>query len=295
MADTDTLTRFLIDRTAVRGVHVRLQASWAEVRARAPAPPAAERLLGEALAAAALFCGHLKVEGRLSLQLRGTAALRTLFAECTSTGTLRGIVRTDATLHDGSGLGEAGPGAMLAITIETRPSDQREAQRYQGLVGLTADTLDAALVDYFRQSEQLPTALLLAADDQHAAGLMLQVLPQAGRGGDAWERIEALFGTLGPAELLATPGETLLWRLFNEEEVRLLSSQPLAFGCSCSAARVEAMLAGLGREEALAAASSGQAEVHCEFCGQTYRLEQAAVAAIFAPGRPLGPEPPDLQ
>ena len=184
---------------------------------------------------------------------------------------------------------------MLAITIETRPSDQREAQRYQGLVGLTADTLDAALVDYFRQSEQLPTALLLAADDQHAAGLMLQVLPEAGRGGDVWERIEALFGTLGPAELLATPGETLLWRLFNEEEVHLLSRQPLAFGCSCSAARVESMLAGLGREEALAAASSGQAEVHCEFCGQTYRLERAAIAAIFARTQPLGPELPGLQ
>lgn len=295
MADTDTLTRFLIDRTAVRGVHVRLRASWAEVRARAPAAPAAERLLGEALAAAALLCGHLKAEGRLSLQLRGTAALRMLFAECTSAGTLRGIARSGPAWPTDFSLRDAGPEAMLAITVETRPSDQREAQRYQSLVGLSADTLDAALVDYFRQSEQLPTALLLAADEQHAAGLMLQVLPEAGRGGDAWERIEALFGTLGPAELLATPGETLLWRLFHEDGVRLLSRQPLAFGCSCSAARVEAMLAGLGREEALAAAGSGQAEVHCEFCGQSYRLGRAEIAALFAQPRPLGPEPPGLQ
>lgn len=294
MATTDTLTRFLIDRTAVRGVHVRLDASWSEIRARAPAPPPAERLLGEAVAAAALFCGHLKVDGRLSLQLRGTTGLRTLFAECTSAGTVRGIARADDDLPVGFGPRDAGDGAMLAITIETRPPGQREVQRYQGLVGLDADTLDGALVGYFRQSEQLPTALLLAADHRHAAGLMLQVLPgENGATGD-WERVQALFGTLGPAELLATPGHDLLWRLFHEDGVRLLSEQPLGFGCSCSTARVEGMLVGLGRDEALAAAQDGHAEIHCEFCGRTYRLERAAIARLFD-GPPAADVAPGLQ
>lgn len=296
MARSDTLTRFLIDQTAVRGVHVRLDAGWAEVRARAPAPAPAERLLGEALAATALFCGHLKVEGRISLQLHGDAGLRTLFAECTSAGTLRGLARTDGPLPDDFGPRDTGAGALLAITIESRLPGQRESQRYQGLVGLDAERLDAALVDYFRQSEQLPTVLLLAADAQHAAGLMLQLLPEQGRGGEDWERVQALFGTLGAAELLATPGEELLWRLFHEDGVRLLSEQPLAFGCSCSQARVEAMLTGLGRDEALAAAASGNAEVQCEFCGKSYVLAQAAVAALFDDtDRTTGPEAPGLQ
>jgi molecular chaperone Hsp33 len=293
MAEADTLTRFLIDRTAVRGVHVRLAASWTEVRARAPAEPAAERLLGEALAATSLFCGHLKVEGRISLQLRGSAGLRTLFAECTSAGTLRGIARGTAALPPGFRLRDAGEDALLALTIETRPPGQREAQRYQGLVGLAADTLEAALVEYFRQSEQLPTVLLLAADQGHAAGLMLQVLPGSDGGAD-WERALALSATLGHAELLATPGEELLWRLFHEDGVRLLSQQPLAFGCSCSQARVEAMLVGLGRDEALAAATGGAAEVQCEFCGKAYRLPRASVAALFDAATPAAPAPPGL-
>ena len=294
MASTDTLTRFLIDRTAVRGVHVRLEAAWSEIRSRAPAPAPAERLLGEAVAAAALFCGHLKVEGRLSLQLRGTSGLRTLFAECTSAGTLRGIARADADLPQGFGPRDTGEGAMLAITIETCPPGQRDIQRYQGLVGLHAETLDGALVEYFRQSEQLPTALLLAADHRHVAGLMLQILPGETGAADDWERVQALFGTLGPAELLGTSGHDLLWRLFHEDGVRVLSEHPLAFGCSCSRERVEGMLVGLGRTEALAAAEDGHAEVHCEFCGRSYRMAREAIERLFE-GPPASPPAPGLQ
>ena len=172
---------------------------------------------------------------------------------------------------------------MLAITIETLPPGQREVQRYQGLVGLQEDTLSEALTGYFRQSEQLPTALLLAADGSRAAGLLLQLLPDADRDGDGWARVEALFGTLGSAELLAGPDTDLLWRLFHEDGVRLLPEQPLRFACSCSQARVEDMLRGLGETEALAAAESGEAQIHCEFCGKEYRLAKDAISALFTP------------
>lgn len=296
MPKPDTLTRFLIENTDVRGALVSLDASWQEVRRRAEYPEALAALLGEAAAAAALFCGHVKVEGRLSLQLRGTGAVRTLFAECTSQGTLRGLARHRGELPAMLGPQHFGEGSMLAITIETLPPGQREMQRYQGLVGLEAESLSAALTGYFRQSEQLPTALLLAADSQRAAGLLLQRLPNAEREGDGWTRVEALFGTLGAAELLAGPDTDLLWRLFHEDGVRLLSEQPLRFACSCSQARVEDMLRGLGETEATAAVQDGVAEIHCEFCGKAYRLAGAEVAALFASGRPANvPEAPGLQ
>jgi molecular chaperone Hsp33 len=283
MANTDTLTRFLIEDTGVRGVLVSLDATWQEIRARAEYPEAVAHLLGEAAAAAALFCGHVKVDGRLSLQLRGTGALRTLFAECTSQGTLRGLARHEGDLPAVLGPRDFGDGSMLAITIETLPPGQREVQRYQGLVGLQEDSLSEALTSYFRQSEQLPTALLLAADGSRAAGLLLQLLPDADRDGDGWARVEALFGTLGTAELLAGPDTDLLWRLFHEDGVRLLSEQPLRFACSCSQARVEDMLRGLGEAEALAAAEEGEARIHCEFCGKEYRLTSSAIRALFVP------------
>lgn len=285
-ADTtpDRLTRFLLEQAGVRGVHVRLDDTWAQIRARAEYPDDVAGLLGEAVAASALFTGHVKVDGRLSVHLRGTGALRTLFAECTGAGTLRGI----ATLAEGElpgahSLGSLGADAVLAITIENPGVRGQEPARYQGLVGLDADTLSAAFEGYFRQSEQLPTRLLLAASGERVAGLMLQKLPVDEGDLDGWERASALFETLAAPELLATPAETLLHRLFHEDGVRVLGDKPLQFACSCSRERVSSMLESLGEEEAQAAAegNAGIAEIRCEFCGETYRYTAEEIAGLF--------------
>lgn len=283
--DDDRLTRFMIEAAGVRGVHVRLHETWRQILERAQYPAAAAELLGEASAAAALFTGHTKVDGRLSVQLRGEGALRTLFAECTAAGTLRGIVQLDEAGGEVSrDLRALGPDAMLAITIENPGLHGREPVRYQGLVGLESDALAGAFEGYFRQSEQLPTRLLLAADGEHAAGLMLQKLPGDEGDADGWTRAGALFDTLRADELLSLPAATVLTRLFHEDGVQLLGEKPLAFACSCSRERVEAMLVSLGREEADAAvaAADGEARVRCEFCGQSYGFDSNQIAGLFA-------------
>jgi len=280
-AERDQLTRFLIHRAGVRGVHVRLHETWQQIRERAEYPPAVVELLGEAAAAAALFTGHAKVDGRLSVQLRGERGLRTLFAECTAAGTLRGIAQLGEEGHVERDLGSLGPNAVLAITIENPNAGRREPVRYQGLVPLESSTLSGAFEAYFRQSEQLPTRLLLAADGDTAAGLMLQKLPGDEGDADGWTRVSALFDTLGAGELLACPPDTLLQRLFHEDGVDRLGQRPLRFGCSCSRERVEGMLASLGAEEARAAVIDGQAQVRCEFCGETYRFDSAQMEALL--------------
>jgi len=280
----DRLSRFLIDTAGVRGVHVRLDAAWSRIaRDEYPAPVAA--VLGEAAAAAALFAGHVKVEGRLSVQLRGDAALRTLFAECTAAGTLRGV----AVLADGAevdahaDLRSLAGDAVLAITVENPGLREGEPMRYQGLVSLGDGDLAASLEGYFLQSEQLPTRLLLAVGEGRVAGLMLQKLPGDEGDADGWDRAVALFETLGADELLATPVDALLHRLFHEDGVRLFAERPLAFACSCSRERVEGMLCSIGREEAEAAAAEtgGVVEVRCEFCGETYLFGPEALRVLF--------------
>ncbi|MGH8079398.1 MAG: Hsp33 family molecular chaperone HslO [Lysobacter sp.] len=283
--DRDRLTRFMIETAGVRGVRVHLHDTWRQIRERAEYPAAAAEMLGEAAAAAALFTGHAKVDGRLSVQLRGEGALRTLFAECTAAGTLRGIVQLAEDGGDVSrDLRELGPQAVLAITIENPALNGRDPARYQGLVALESDTLAGAFESYFRQSEQLPTRLLLAADGTQAAGLMLQKLPGDEGDDDGWARVGALFDTLQTRELLELPTATLLNRLFHEDGVQLLGGKPLGFACSCSRERVEAMLVSLGREEADAAvdAAGGEAQVRCEFCGQSYRFDSNQIAGLFA-------------
>jgi molecular chaperone Hsp33 len=294
-SEQDGLTRFLLAAAGVRGVAVRLTETWRTVSGRGEYAPATRELLGEACAAAALFTGHTKIDGRLSVQLRSSGALRTLFAECTATGTIRGIAQVIDGKDVPRDLTALGSDALLAITIENPGLDPREPQRYQSLVALQASRLSEAFEDYFRQSEQLPTRLLLASNDQHACGLMLQKLPGDKGDADGWNRACALFDTLGEAELLEVPIQKLLYRLFHEDEPEILTDSPLHFGCSCSRERVASMLQSLGQAEATAALADGVAEVRCEFCGQQYRFTTAQIGELFALP-PVGLEaPPGLQ
>lgn len=299
----DVQLRFLLPAAGVRGIAVRLDDTWQAMAERAAYPPAVSELLGEAAAAAALFTGHAKVDGRLSVQLRGQGALRTLFAECTAAGTLRGIARLDDSVFEGSmaapsrDLRELGEDAVLAITIENPALGNRDPMRYQGLVELDASRLDEAFEGYFRQSEQLPTRLLLACDGKRAAGLMLQKLPGDEGDEDGFRRVGALFDTLGSEELLALPPADVVHRLFHEEAPQLLGERPLRFACSCSRERVEAMLVSLGEQEAVAAvdAGQGQALVHCEFCGKEYRFDASQIATLFQLAASELPAAPGIQ
>jgi molecular chaperone Hsp33 len=294
--DQDALTRFLLPHAGVRGVLVHLDDTWRQIRAREQYPDAVANMLGETCAAAALFTGHAKVDGRLSIQLRGQGALRTLFAECTAAGTLRGIAQMDEEAVPPQHLGDLGPDPILAITIENPSPSGRDPQRYQGLVALEGEHLAGAFEGYFHQSEQLPTRLLLAANKERAAGLMLQKLPGDSGDDDGWTRAKALFDTLSPLELLEWPADTLLHRLFHEEAPDLMGRRGLRFACSCSRARVAAMLESLGVDEALAAVADGHAEIRCEFCGQGYRFSETEIAGLFEQATGLAaPAPERLQ
>lgn len=272
----DVLHRFLLERAGVRGTLVRLGPAWREVAGRADYPPALHALLGEALAASALLTGNIKLDGALSLELKSSGALRLLFAECNDHGHLRGLARWNEPLHAPLVL-NALPEAIMAITI----GNVDRGQRYQGLVDLQHAGLAESLEEYFVKSEQLPARIVLAADGEHAVGLMLQKMPSEGgvdavHDEDAWNRVVHLTATLGVEELLGSAPEELLYRLYHEESVRLFEPKPLAFGCSCSRDRVSAMLRSLGREEVEAAlqARDNEIEVICEFCAQRYHFDR---------------------
>lgn len=288
----DALHRFRLQHAGVRGGIVHLEASWHEILEHASYPAEVTRLLGEALAASALFAGQITFEGRLSIQLHGAGALRLLFAECTHHGRLRGIARLDdAKSRARVALDQAG--ARLAITIENAQTDSR----HQGLVPVEGDSLSSAFEGYFERSEQLPTRIVLAAGAGRCAGILLQQVPDAGgraaaNDPDGWNRVGMLLATLTERELLDLPAETLLGRLFHEEGVWLDESRPLGFECSCSRERVVAMLRALGPAEGVAALDAqGIVEITCEFCNRQYRFDRVDVAGLFA-GMPAAPGSP---
>nr|WP_275690445.1 Hsp33 family molecular chaperone HslO [Luteibacter yeojuensis] len=270
--------RFMLEKAGVRGVLVRLGASWHEIASRADYPATLRDTLGQAVAASALLTGNIKFEGALSLEFKSQGALRLLFTECTDKGRLRGLARYDAQALPPRVELASLPDAMLAITI-----GHAERGRYQGVVQLDdTASIGQALENYFERSEQLPARILLAADGEHAVGLMLQPVP--GEGGhsaaedddDAWTRVGHLTATLSASEMLSTRPEELLYRLYHEETVRLYEPKPLAFGCTCSQERVEGMLRALGRKEVEATLNDreGEIEVICEFCAMRYTFDR---------------------
>ncbi|WP_300619207.1 Hsp33 family molecular chaperone HslO [Dokdonella sp.] len=277
----DFLHRFQLEGAGVRGVLVRLDDSWKRIRANGDYDGPIATLLGQTVAASALFTSSIKFEGRLSIHLRESGALRLLFADCTHDGQVRGIARWDGELQASHVALE--PGARLAITIENSTNESR----YQGLVPVEGDDLASAFEGYFLRSEQLPTRLVLAATPERCGGLLLQQIATTGGAApadaDGWNRAEHLLATLTPEELLDLPPEQVLLRLFHEEGVRLQPAQPLAFDCSCSRERVGTMLRSLGRDENDAVlAEQGSVEITCEFCNRRYVFDEADVAAVFA-------------
>ena len=309
------LHKFLFEGLPVRGMLVRLTDSWQEIlRRRQQAggyPAAVTELLGEMTAAATLMQANIKFNGALILQVQGDGPVKLAVAEVQpdlalrATATVTGEVAADAPLSHMVNVNNLG---RCAITLD--PKDRLPGQQpYQGVVPLFGDRheklekLSEVIEHYMLQSEQLDTRLVLAANDQVAAGLLIQRLPlqgesnlagagamardedQIGRNED-YNRIAILAASLKREELLTLDADTILHRLFWEEDVRRFEPQIGAegprFACTCSRERVAGMLKSLGREEVESIiAEQGQVEVGCDFCGAQYHFDPVDAAQVF--------------
>lgn len=280
---TDQIQRFLFERTNVRGEIVTLERAYAEVLERHDYPPVVNRLLGELLAAVALLTDMVKLDGTLSIEVRGQGALALLMAESNPGGELRAIARLaeeQPIPADDTGFRELLGQGQIMITI-----DPAEGHRYQGVVALDRDNLAGCLEDYFTQSEQLPTRLWLTADGVRAGGLLLQRLPDESmnQDADAWERTQQLAATLKSDELLGLEPLEVLRRLYHEETVRVFDPKALHFGCTCSRERIGAALLTLGEQELREVlAEHGSIDTQCHFCHTRYHFPAAEIEALLA-------------
>jgi molecular chaperone Hsp33 len=277
----DSTRRFLFEHFDIRGELTQLDQSYTDLLSTHHYPAPIARLLGEFASAAVLLSSNIKFEGRLSLQSRGSGPLPLLMVECTSEQCVRGLAQmsNQPVPSDFQQLLSSG---TLALTIEPD-----RGERYQGIVPLQGTALAECLQYYFRQSEQVETRFILAADDARAAGVMLQQLPRQLVDDDEartrqWEHVTTLLHTLTPAELLTLAPEAILRRLYHEDVVRLYPPRPVQYRCSCSSSRSAKALRLLGRAEIDAIlAEQGQLEMTCEFCNQVYRFDRGTIAAAF--------------
>lgn len=275
----DSLRRFLIDKTPVRGEIVHLDATWRAVLERRAYPAPLERLLGEMMAAAALLSATLKFEGSLIMQMQGSGPVQLLVVEATSGHTLRSTAKWEGELPEGNVKALLGTGRFVISIV---PEDGR--QTYQGIVAMEGDTIAEVLEHYMAQSEQLETRLWLASDARRAGGLLLQKLPATPTtDADAWNRAVQLGSTIRREELLSLPATDIIHRLYHEEDVRVFEPRPVAFRCSCSRERVTSMLRMLGHDEVRSiVAERNSVEIDCEFCGRHYSFDAVDAEQVFA-------------
>ncbi len=243
MIEQDILRRFLFEDLGVRGEWVNLTASWQEAKAHQQNNTVTQSLLGQALVAVVMLSATIKFKGSLILQAQGDGDIKTLVAQASDERKIRGLVSATADVTAGSLETMFGQG-RLVLTV-----DAGGATPYQGIVPLQGENLATALESYFVQSEQLNTRLWLFADEHHAAGLLLQELPAHDDNKTDWQHLEILANTLTEQELLTLDCETLLYRLFHQEKVRLFEAETVAFECSCSAQRIGRTLRAMGKQE----------------------------------------------
>jgi molecular chaperone Hsp33 len=306
------LYKFLFEGLPVRGILVQLTDVWQEVlRRRAnnletgPYPAPVCDLLGEMTAAAALMQSNIKFNGSLIVQIMGDGPLKLAVVEVQPNLGLRATAKV---------IGEIGASTNLssmvnlhnqgrcAITLD--PKDRAPGQQpYQGVVPLFGDKGEAlekfseVLEHYMLQSEQLDTKLVLAANETMAAGLLIQRLPAAGQDNLAgkssadedqigvnedYNRIATLAASLTSHELLTLDAQTILHRLFWEEQVLQFEPQDIHFECSCSRERVAQMVRQLGKDEVESIlAERNTIDVDCDFCGQNYNFDAIDAAQLF--------------
>ena len=280
---TDLIQPFQLDLANIRGRSVRLGQVLDELLGLHDYPRQVEQIVAEAAVSTVLLASLLKYDGVFTLQAKGDGPVSLLVVDVTTGGDVRAYARFDAErLTDGNTtfVSLVGEG-YLAFTV-----DQGEnTEGYQGIVALSGPTLADALAHYFEQSEQLPTAAKVAArhypDGWRAGGVLVQHLPEEDEGRikkspaeneEDFNRARILMSTAAEVELLDRTLDlnSLLYRLFHEEQVRVFAPTAIQRGCRCSAERVERALSSIPRSELEDLKIDGQIEVTCEFCSSKY-------------------------
>ena len=297
----DLVLPFTLGGGAFRGQLVRLHQAANETIVRHHQPEAVNRLIGESLVLAVALGSRLKFDGVVTLQTSSKGPVSRIVADMTLDGNVRASVATDPDrLADLIATGEpldfahlAGDG-HLAMTVD----QGEDTDRYQGIVAIEGRTLADTAIAYFRQSEQIGTALLLAAEGPdggfgwRAGGILLQRLPTANatlagpEEADAWETAKILLQSLTNRELLdpTLSATELLRRLFHQSDLVVFGGSDVRFACRCSRQRLEDVLAGLPPDDLEHAAIDGTIEVTCDFCKTRYIFDVNDIPASSMPG-----------
>ncbi|GAB0112310.1 Hsp33 family molecular chaperone HslO [Pseudoalteromonas distincta] len=277
----DLLHRYLFENLDVRGELVQIENAYNEMIANHNYPAPVKALLGELLVATCLLTATLKFEGEIAVQLQGDGPVKYAVINGDDKQNMRGIARLQSEITGTTVKELIGQGYMV-ITITPE-----KGERYQGIVPLEHDTLSECIESYFEQSEQLKTRLWFATDTTEgsakACGLFLQVLPvDKQKSIDDFAHLEALSNTIKDEELLRLEANTVLTRLYHEDNPRIFEPQAIKFKCGCSRDKTITALVNVGQQALLDdVAEKGSINISCHYCLKEYVFNEQDIKSIF--------------
>lgn len=279
MKEPDTLQRFIFEHANIRGEIVHIQQTYQTIMKQRNYPPMVKNLLGEAIISCLLLASSIKFEGILNLQFQGDERLPLLLVQCDHDLNIRAFAKYAEDLEIIDYATSFLQGQMV-LTI----SQDNQTQVYQSAVPIQATSMSENLMNYFAQSEQIATRVWLAVNEEMAAGMLLQLMP----GQDTvqreqfWEYAVQLGQTVSEQELLSLDNQTLLYRLYNETDIRIFDSRPTRFKCRCNPEKMKQVITILGEEEAKdILKEQGVIDINCDFCNEKYTFDSIDVAMLF--------------
>ncbi|WP_111895796.1 Hsp33 family molecular chaperone HslO [Acinetobacter sp. MB5] len=280
--------RFYIENCPVRGEVVHLEEALHTILQKRDYPQAVQILLGEMLSATALLASTLKIKGRISLQIQAQGTFKWAMAECNHLGEVRALADFEQDPRfeqatDSSTVLAALSQPVLFINIEPE-----FGERYQGIVPLDQPTLAGCLMQYYDLSAQIPTRIVLASTEKRTGGLLIQLLPRNSEeeqqfvDEDLWPRLIMLTQTLKTEELTDLSANEILYRLYNEEDVRLPEVEQLQFGCTCSKDKCANALIQIGISAVKETLEfQNPIEMDCQFCNHKYLFTAEEALGLF--------------
>ena len=285
---SDLRQRFYIEDSPVRCEVVHLEEALQTILAQRNYAPAVQILLGEMLSATALLASTLKIKGRISLQIQAQGTLKWAMAECNHLGEIRGLADYEEDPRFQSAIDSSTVLSTLVSPVLFINIEPEFGERYQGIVPLDKADLAGCLMQYHDLSAQIPTRIVLASTEQRSGGLLIQLLPrnndeeQQRVDEDLWPRLTMLTGTLKTDELTNLDAQEILYRLYNEEEVRLPEVEKLQFGCTCSHEKCANSLTQIGLEAVKETLEiNNPIEMDCQFCNKRYLFTAKEALDLF--------------
>ncbi|RIY33376.1 hypothetical protein CJP74_01965 [Psittacicella melopsittaci] len=278
LADRDSMYRFLFDVKPAQGLWINVHKTLKDsLEHQVNYPVAIKKLLGELLVVGSILKHYLKTDGNFSLAIQSEGTpVRAL-----SVGLLGDTARVVAYLDENAEFAQEAkledlinPEANLIMSVYFA---DRQMQPYQSIIRVNLNSIQDSILDYYRQSVQIPAFFRIASQvDEHgdvnAAGLFMQFIPDESGTLEDFNGLATLAHTLTDGELLKLSASDLLYRLFNQEQVTLAKEKDLSFQCTCSEEKYFKAIASLGRAE-LEDETSPTLEAVCNCCGKKYTYQ----------------------